>query len=291
MARADKIVSVLPAWTGELVFVTERGLVGAIQPGSGRTRVLRLGETITNSFAVDETGGIYVVTTRALYRLDLVGERPRVTWRQKYPNVGVTKPGQTSPGSGTTPTLMNDKWVAITDNADPMNVVVYRRGADVDGRRKVCSVPVFKKGASATDNSLIAAGRALVVTNNYGYSGPVQTILGSITAPGIERVDINPDGSGCHKVWRNRSERSPSAVAKLSLANGLVYAVTRDRKGLVDSWYLTALDFRTGDVVFEQRYGTGFGHNVNYAPSASARTGRRTSASSVGWSGSPTPRR
>jgi hypothetical protein len=55
-------------------------------------------------------------------------------------------------------------------------------------------------------------------------------------------------------------------VAKLSLATGLVYTVTRDRKGLVDSWYLTALDFRTGDVVYEQRYGTGLGHNVNYAP-------------------------
>ena len=57
-----------------------------------------------------------------------------------------------------------------------------------------------------------------------------------------------------------------SAVPKLSLANGLVYVVTRERKGLVDSWYLTALDFRTGGVVYKQRYGTGFGHNVNYAP-------------------------
>ncbi len=266
MARADKIVSVLPAWTGELVFVTERGLVGAIEPASGRTRVLPLGETITNSFAVDETGGIYVVTTAALYRLDLVAGAPEVTWREDYPNVGITKPGQTSPGSGTTPTLMNDEWVAITDNADPMNVVVFRRGAGVTDDREVCSVPVFDQGASATDNSLIAADRALVVTNNYGYRGPVQSIFGSITAPGIERVDIDPDGAGCRKVWSNHTERSPSAVPKLSLANGLVYTVTRDRKCIVDSWYLTALDFRSGEVVFEQRYGTGFGHNVNYAP-------------------------
>jgi hypothetical protein len=266
MARDDKIVSVLPAWTGELVFVTERGLVGATRPGTGAVRVLPLGETITNSFAVDETGGIYVVTTAALYRLDLVAHTPEVTWREEYNNVGVTKPGQTSPGSGTTPTLMNDEWVAITDNADPMNVVVYRRSAGVTGDREVCSVPVFDKGASATDNSLIAAGRALVVTNNYGYRGPVQSILGSITTPGIERVDIDADGKGCHRVWSNDTERSPSAVAKLSLANGLVYTVTRDRKGLVDSWYLTTLDFRSGDVVFERRYGTGFGHNVNYAP-------------------------
>jgi hypothetical protein len=267
MADNDKIVSALPVWSGGIVFVTEQGVVGAVDPESGATEVLPLGETITNSFAVDETGGIYVVTTKALYRLDLsAAGTPEVTWREEYANTGVTKPGQTSPGSGTTPTLVHDEWVAITDNADPMNIVVYRRGAAVTGDREVCSVPVFEQGASATDNSLIAVDRALVVTNNFGYKGPVQSLAGSITAPGIDRVDIDADGNGCQVVWQNRTERSPSAVAKASLANGLVYIVSRESKGFSDSWYLTALDFRTGEAVFKQRYGTGFGHNVNYAP-------------------------
>jgi hypothetical protein len=31
---------------------------------------------------------------------------------------------------------MNDEWVAITDNADPMNVVVYRRSAELSGDRE-----------------------------------------------------------------------------------------------------------------------------------------------------------
>ena len=267
MARNDKIVSALPAWSGEIVFVTEQGVVGAVDPETGATEVLPLEETITNSFAVDETGGIYLVTTKAIYRIDLSeAGAPEVTWREEYANTGVTKPGQTSPGSGTTPTLVHDEWVAITDNADPMNIVVYRRGADVAGEREVCSVPVFEQGASATDNSLIAVDRALVVTNNYGYKGPIQSIGGSITKPGIDRVDIDADGNGCQVVWQNRTERSPSAVAKASLANGLVYIVSRERKGISDSWYLTALDFQTGEAVFKQRYGTGFGHNVNYAP-------------------------
>ena len=273
MAGDDKIVSVLPAWSGELVFVTEHGLVGALDPDAGKPEIIDLGETITNSFAVDETGGIYIVTTQALYRLDLADGVPAVSWREEYPNVGVTKPGQTSPGSGTTPTIVNDEWVAITDNADPMNVVVYRRGLDVGGDREVCSVPVFEKGTSATDNSLIAADRAIVVTNNHGYAGPVQTTAGNITSPGIDRVDIDPDGNGCQVVWQNRTERSPSAVPKMSLANGLVYIVTRERSGIVDSWYLTALDFRTGKAVFKQRYGSGFGYNVNYAPISLAPDG------------------
>ena len=127
------------------MFVTEQGVVGAVDQETGATEVLSLGETITNSFAVDETGGIYIVTTKALYRLDLSDAgAPEVTWRKEYPNIGTTKPGQTSPGSGTTPTLVNDEWVAITDNAAPMNIVVYRRGADATGDREVCSVPVFE---------------------------------------------------------------------------------------------------------------------------------------------------
>jgi hypothetical protein len=114
---------------------------------------------------------------------------------------------------------MGKRWVAITDNADPMNVVVYRRGADVRGRREVCRVPVFHKGASATENSLIAAGRAMV-----------------------------------------------ASVPKLSLANGLVYTVTKDPAGTSDVWCLAALDFRTGKLVYKYRYGTGPGFNPNYAP-------------------------
>lgn len=42
-----------------------------MNPRTGRIRTLRLaGEGITSSFAVDETGGVYVVSDRALYRFD-----------------------------------------------------------------------------------------------------------------------------------------------------------------------------------------------------------------------------
>lgn len=263
----DRIVSVIPDWAGRLVFVTKAGVVGAIRPGTGRVHTRDLGEEIANSLAVDETGGVYVVTAKALYRTDVTDSgRVRVTWRERYANTGEQKPGQVSAGSGTTPTLMGRRWVAITDNADPMRVVVYRRGPDVQGDRQVCAVPVFRKGASATDNSLVAARRALVVTNNYGYAGPASTANGGVTAPGIERVDVDRDGQGCHKVWRNTTQRSPSAVPKLSLATGLVYTVLKDPAGQEDPWYLGALDFRTGRLVYKTRYGSGLGYNVNYAP-------------------------
>src|SRR3954451_11023171 len=160
----DKIFSALPDWDGRIWFASAKGVVGNVEPGSGRVRVIRLGEQIANSFAVDETGAVFIVTDAALYRFDAgPNGKPQVTWREVYPNSGIKKPGQVSAGSGTTPTLMGstadrdprNDYVSITDNADPMDVVLYHRAARVEGSRLVCTQPVFEQGQSATDNSLI----------------------------------------------------------------------------------------------------------------------------------------
>jgi hypothetical protein len=152
-------------------------------------------------------------------------------------------------------------WVAITDNADPMNVVVINR----ESGAQVCAVPVNNPGASNTDQSLIAAGRAIVTENNYGYTGPAATEQGKTTTGGLERIDVRKDGSGCEKRWRSE-EIAPSVVPKMSLANGLVYTYTKPAEDGSDPWYLTALDFRTGATVFKARMGSGLGFNNNYAP-------------------------
>src|SRR2546423_5281669 len=123
--------------------------------------------------------------------------KPRVVWRRRYPNIGVVKPGQTEQGSGTTPTLIGRRYVTITDNADPMDVLVYRRQPRVDGPRLVCSQPVFKKGASATDQSLVASEHSIIAENNYGYTGPASTMNGGVTSPGLERVDLTSHRHGC----------------------------------------------------------------------------------------------
>ncbi|TMK99198.1 MAG: hypothetical protein E6G34_06820 [Actinobacteria bacterium] len=267
MSSEDAIISALPDWSGRIWFATTHGLVGTIDQASGAVKLVNLGEAIGNSFAVDKTGGVFIVTDRALYRFDAAADNsPRVSWRETYANIGIVKPGQTEDGSGTTPNLMGGKYVAITDNADPMDVVVYRRAKSVTGSRLVCTVPVFEPGASSTDNSLIGTGHSIVVENNFGYTGPTATTNGASTAPGIERIDINTGGTGCSPVWHS-PQRAPSAVPKLSLANGLVYAYTKPpRSDEIDAWYLTALSFRTGATVYEQLAGTGLGFNSNYAP-------------------------
>jgi hypothetical protein len=263
----DKLFSALPDWSGRIWFVSGQGVVGTVDRVSGAVKVHRTGEKIGNSFAVDETGGVFVVTDAALYRFDTRRDgQPLVSWREVYPNIHVVKPGQTQAGSGTTPDLMGDDYVSITDNADPMNVVVYRRTRRPLRNRLVCSVPVFEQGSSATDNSLITTARTIVVENNYGYSGPLATQNGASVPGGVERVDLNPDGSGCQKVWHS-DERAPSVVPKLSRANGLVYLYTKDpQPDGSDTWYLTAVDYRTGATVYKRLAGEGLGYNNHYAP-------------------------
>jgi hypothetical protein len=298
----EGIVSALPDWSGRIWFVTRHGEVGTVDRGDGSVKTMRLsGEGISNSFAVDETGGVYIVSDKALYRFDAgPNGAPQVSWRVVYPNSGIHKPGQSDAGSGTTPTLMGSKWVAITDNADPMDVVVYRRGIKLRGRRHhrkharsagrrrkakrkakarlVCSAPVFAKGAGSTDNSLIGTNRSLVVENNYGYQVSASELSGGVTTPGLTRIDVVRKKAKkgrrrkrrakfrCRPVWTSE-ERAPSVVPKLSLANGLVYTYTHPpRSDGIDAWYLTTLDFRTGGTIYRRLAGTGFGFNNNYAP-------------------------
>src|SRR6476620_11174918 len=126
--------------------------MGIADTATGAVHARPLVEPIGNSFAAGDDG-VYVVTDGAMYKLAVgpVGA-PQLVWRSGYDNDGTKKSGQTENGSGTTPTLTTSGYVAITDNADPVKVVLYRRS---DGAR-VCSEPVFDQGASSTDQSLIA---------------------------------------------------------------------------------------------------------------------------------------
>ena len=263
----DCLIADLPDWDGRIWFVTIAGGVGVIDPDSGRLQFLRLpAERIVNSFAVDSSGGVFVVSDHALYRFDAdASGAPVVTWRQPYDRGTRQKPGQLSQGSGTTPTLVGRNLVAITDNADPhMHVAVYRRGAAGGGDRHVCSAPVFAADAGATENTIIAVGRSLFVENNYGYAGPQSTLGGATTAGGVARVDVTADGR-CEVAWES-PEVAPTSVPKASLASGLLYVYAKPpRDDGVEAWYLAALDLDTGETVYRRLTGTGTQWNNHYA--------------------------
>jgi hypothetical protein len=128
----------------------------------------------------------------------------------------------------------------------------------------VCQVPVFHRGASDTENSLIGSGRSLVVENNYGYQGFSGPQANALTAPGFARVQIDRDGRGCRRVWENFAQRAPSVVPKLSTATGLIYTYTRN-PGAGVPWSWVALSFATGRTVFKIAAANGVTGNNNYA--------------------------
>jgi hypothetical protein len=265
----ERITSALPDFNGRIWFVTKRhGKVGVLRPRTRKIRVVRTGEEIENSFAVDKNA-VYIVSDERMYRFSAGRNgRPRVDWRVRYRNSGIKKPGQVDAGSGTTPTILRGGYVAITDNADPMNVVVYRKRIRLRRRtrRVVCTVPVFRKGQSATDNSLIGSGRSLIVENNYGYRDPFGPQAGNITEAGLARIDVQRRGRGCKRRWTNRTRRAPSVVPKLSTATQLIYTYTQTL-GPSDSrtWSWVAISARTGRTVFTKVAGTGLLANNNYA--------------------------
>ena len=269
----DNIQSVMPDWQGRLWFATRHsGLIGVFEPAT-RTVLgtLPLGEEISNSFAITADSA-YVVTTKAMYRLTAGPDgRPRVVWRSEYQNIGTTKPGQLSAGSGTSPTILDGgKYVAINDNADQMHIVVYPTAVDhkavepVD-QAPVCEVPVFQPGAGATEDSLIGLDRSLIVANEYGNVLDPQTPTSTPSVPGIARVDIDPNGKGCSLVWTNDQVAAPQVGPKMSIKTGLVYFYTQKYDQTLPVYYWSAVDFRTGAIVWEQQVGTGSQFN-SYLP-------------------------
>ena len=291
------IQSALPDWAGRLWFVTTAGMVGMIDAkGVVHPHQLPTGEVIANSFSMDESGGVFIVSDVALYRFDVAKGKPKVTWRKTYDRGSRVKPGQVSQGSGTTPTLIDSAKspgggsIAITDNADPrMNVLVFRRGKGGPGAKPLCKQPVFPADQSNDENSLISVPGGLIAENNYGYSGPLPAGVSTRTpdtTPGLVRIDVNYKKGGCRVAWSNTTARVPSVVSKVNLKTGLVYTYTHPTSTELswktaalpdllapDAWYFSAFDLRTGKHVWSQLTGSGLGFNNNYAPISLGRDG------------------
>src|SRR3546814_9622752 len=185
---------------------------------------------------------------------------PRVAWRTTYDRGVKHKPGQLSPGSRTTPTFVDERLVAITDNAYDQMFVVFH---DRQSGKVVCKAPVFESGRSATENSLVTVDGGVIVENNYGYTGPQRVMLGRASEPGIARVNVN--GDECEVAWTNEVV-APTSVPKVSLETGLLYDYAK-RHNLwgVQAWYFTGINVRTGKTVFSVRTGLGTLFNNHYA--------------------------
>ena len=266
--ECDPITGVMPDANGLIWWVTRRGRLGTLDPATGTVHAMQLAnEEIQNGFSV-AADGVYIVSDHAMYGFAAGPDgAPQTLWRELYDRGTQRKIGSINQGSGTTPTLLGDDYVTITDNADgQINLLVYRRRPEVAGERLVCKLPLFEPGASASDNSAIGYGRSIIMENNSGYTSAFAQKDWSAVAGGVQRIDIRPDESGCDIVWTSK-ERSPSTVPKLSAANGLVYLYTVEpQDNGENAWYLTAVEFATGKTAYKVRTGVGSAFDNNWAP-------------------------
>ncbi|SEK35731.1 hypothetical protein [Streptacidiphilus jiangxiensis] len=236
LPSGDTVVGLSPGWDGRVWFATTGGVIGTADTATGTVRTVATGEGIENSIST-VPGHTAVATDHALY---LLGEAPDgapvVDWRAPYDRGPGRKPGQLSWGTGATPSFFGPgpdggtQYVTLTDNAAPHeNLLVYRVA---DGPTPVCSTPVLTQYTeSGTEDAVIASGSSVFVTNTYGYPYPALPAGAPASVPssasftgGMSRVDLNPDGNGCHLVWN--SDVESAALPRLSLADGLIHTLT-----------------------------------------------------------------
>ncbi|KAJ5159325.1 uncharacterized protein N7500_008976 [Penicillium coprophilum] len=250
-------------------------------------------EMVENGIAVTGTT-VYVITgpsgtndhenaTGTLYSLTSgPGTSIKTLWSIPYEAGDVKKPGSFARGSGATPALLGDQYVAITDNANGrVNLVVYHQTAQHGSSQTVCSVPLFESGLSNVDIAPLTHGDGdsygVMLCNDFnaptlyyvdsGLNGKFNNL--TAMAPGVVRVDVAADGSSCKVAWEN--DLRVQSVPILSTRNGLVYGYTQSvaasLKGLYE-WYAVAFDWHTGKEAWRVRAGAGGTYNDDYQPGA-----------------------
>jgi hypothetical protein len=292
----DVIAGMSLTYDGHLAFATELGnlfvIPADVDPDDlGEVPVVSTNENcatadaadleiVSNSIAVDEAGGIYLLTSAAMYRFNWDGSTLSMAWRAAYDSAeDVPSPIRLGPGSGSTPSLMgtkadDDHFVVITDGRALMNLVLFWRDEVPDDweaiapgkdRRIACEIPVdFGTGATEaiSEQSVAVRGYAAIVVNdlltNPTINPPsmsplaaaaqnlVSALEGGIPekAPfGLERIDWDAETRTCSTVWANPEISVPNGIPSISEASGLVYGAGQ-RDG---QWGLEGLDFATGE--------------------------------------------
>ena len=246
---------VVPDWQGNYWFISGFGHLGYIDRGSGDIDVMVLGdgsETIGAALTVGPEAA-YVLTSKALYRLEAGADGPEVAWRWDYGAAGGV--------DLSTPTLLDEgSLIAFSINGQGdrgLLLVLETTGETMpDSEREVCRMPLFKPGRSDMKNTLMGYGRSLVAENNWG--GDFFELLDF--EPGLARVDVREDHSGCDLIWEDYTIAS-QVPPRLSTGDGYIYLYAREPGTPEDvhAFYLTALDFETGEVVSQLLVGSGRG--------------------------------
>lgn len=290
-AADERIVGMTMTYDGHIAFATNNGLVGLVSRNFSEFHYYQFaGEEISNSIACDENNGIYVVTSKKMYRVQWTGMELSVAeakggWSADYETGSGGSGIRLGAGSGSTPTLMGiqnqDKFVVITDGQDLMHLVLFWRDKiPVDwrqipvtkDRRIAAQVPVTFGNPAATrslsEQSVCVRGYGAFVVNNElknaGSNKTANILLSGLpgNAPyGAEKFIWNPSSRQLRSAWVNKSVSLPSGIPCMSSGTNLAYCMGQ-KNGI---WNFTALDWNTGNTVFEIPFGNQLQYNSAYA--------------------------
>ena len=276
------VVGLVPDYEGRIWFATQGSLsttaapavVGYYDPQTQTTQTYNLpaGEMVANSIS-SSPAGVAVATTTGL-SLFAAGQGGAITplWHQVYENSGVRKPGQLSPGTGSTPVFFGPQtgyeYLVITDNATAPNtnnaipaehVNVY---SVADGSL-IAQTPFLTSLNAGTENAPIAVGNRIYVPSSFGYWYPPPSETGAATpssapfAGGFQGMTLAADGTSLTTDWGPANTVPSSALPRLSLADNLIYTVlagsTTQASGTSTTttvnYSFAAIDPRTGAIV------------------------------------------
>jgi len=292
----DKLIAAQVTYDGMIAFVTNYGLVGVVDRLFEKAYFLQLGhgeEYVFNGFCVDEDGGLYIATHKAMYRVQWTGEKLSADendggWRAEY---GTGKPNslsmQSLAGTGSSPSLMGigegeDKFVVITDGEELMNILLFWRDkipedwkqlSGTKSRRVAGKVPVTfgdpNRKRSFSDQSVLVYGYGAFVVNNEmqkQYKKKIEQLiyggLPEIAPHGCEKFEWYPDTRSLRSVWANSEVSFPNAIPTMSPATNLIYQIGQ-RDGV---WTIEALDWDTGEVKWTRFVGEESRYNSAFSP-------------------------
>ena len=285
---AERIFGLMMTYDGRIAFVTDRGLVGVAAPDFDSAVYLRLpdDERVSNSIAICEKGGIYVVTDKKMHRVQWTGSALSLdpatgAWSADY-DTGVAQGDiRIGNGSGSTPTLMggpgdDDRLVVITDGAQRMNLVAFWRDvipAGANGRVAGQIAVTFGDPAATSiqsEQSVLVSGYGALVVNNTLQRRPTEfppvnvffSAKPDVQPFGAERFTWDAAQNAFTRTWASRTLSFPNTIPHISAVSSAVYGVGARNGG----WTFEAVDWASGRELYSVPLGTSVRWNSYYMP-------------------------
>jgi len=324
-ADQDPIVGLNILWDGRLALVTKRGTVAVVNRDLSSFQSVQLGneegEEVSNSIATDENGGIYVVTSEAMYRVQWTGSELSLApetgaWRADYETgEDASGSGRLGAGSGATPSLMGtgdqDRFVVITDGQSVAHLVLFWRDqipadwqpiAPGKDRRIAAEVPVNfgdpARTQTVSEQSVLVRGYgAVVVSNDYRNTGLIPKSTGDDALDNLSNgITVALSGFplhqpyGVHKFkWdpESRELETEWVNTDISCPNGIPTMSSETQLfycigARSSAWTLEALNWNSGQSAFYKLLGWDPFLNSFYAGTQIGDGGRIVSGTTFG---------